>query len=102
MLDLPDGDWVTVRTGIRSCSCETRDLEPYRDYRFRVRVENKFGVSDPSPYVQTYRQKLVPEPPKFYPYLKPGVDFRPDTSSFFPKDFDIEKPPHDGYAQAPQ
>uniref|UniRef100_A0A1A9ZZH6 Obscurin n=1 Tax=Glossina pallidipes TaxID=7398 RepID=A0A1A9ZZH6_GLOPL len=102
MLDLPDGDWHTVRTGIRRCDCNLRDLEPFRDYRFRVRVENKFGVSDPSPYLQTYRSKLVPEPPKTYTYLSPGVDFRPETSPYFPKDFDIECPPHDGLAQAPQ
>lgn len=55
MLDLPDGDWFTVRTGIRSCNCEIRNLEPFRDYRFRIRVENKYGVSEPSPYAQTYR-----------------------------------------------
>lgn len=55
MLDLPDGDWRTIRTGIRDCSYQTYNLEPLRDYRFRVRVENKFGVSDPSPYVQTNR-----------------------------------------------
>jgi len=85
-----------------------------------VRVENKFGVSDPSPYTQTYRwvsimlfkfaipnvllcrQKLVPDPPKTYTYLPPGTDFRPETSPYFPKDFDIERPPHDGLAQAPQ
>ena len=55
MMDLPDGEWRTVRTGIRNCSCNIKDLEPFRDYRFRVRVDNKFGVSDPSPYIQTYR-----------------------------------------------
>ncbi|XP_073813115.1 obscurin isoform X2 [Musca autumnalis] len=102
MLDLPDGEWRTIRTGVRSCACNVGDLEPLRDYRFRVRVENKFGVSDPSPYVQTYRSKLVPEPPKSYTYLAPGVDFRPETSPYFPKDFDIECPPRDGMAQAPQ
>ncbi|XP_011291978.1 obscurin isoform X5 [Musca domestica] len=102
MLNLPDGDWRTIRTGVRSCACNVGDLEPFRDYRFRVRVENKFGVSDPSPYIQTYRSKLVPEPPKTYTYLAPGVDFRPETSPYFPKDFDIECPPHDGMAQAPQ
>lgn len=36
------------------------------------------------------------------PYLSPGIDFRPETSPYFPKDFDVEKPPHDGYAQAPR
>ncbi|XP_014257942.1 obscurin isoform X8 [Cimex lectularius] len=102
MCEVPNGDWFTARSGIRSCACEIRNLEPFRDYKFRVRVENKFGISDPSPYEITYRTKLEPEPPKFIPYLAPGVDFRPDSSPYFPKDFDIERPPHDGYAQAPK
>ncbi|XP_053962910.1 obscurin isoform X2 [Anastrepha ludens] len=102
MMDLPDGDWRTVHTGVRNCACDIRGLEPFRDYRFRVRVKNKYGVSDPSPYVQTYRQKIIPEQKKTYTYLAPGVDFRPETSPYFPKDFDIERPPHDGLAQAPQ
>lgn len=102
MLELPTGDWMTWRTGVRGCVCDIPSLVPNRDYRFRIRVENKYGVSDPSPYTQTYRQKLVPDAPKFFPYLDPGTDFRPETSPYFPKDFDIEKPPHDKYAQAPQ
>ncbi|XP_054736972.1 obscurin isoform X2 [Anastrepha obliqua] len=102
MMDLPEGDWRTVHTGVRNCACDIRGLEPFRDYRFRVRVKNKYGVSDPSPYVQTYRQKIIPEQKKTYTYLAPGVDFRPETSPYFPKDFDIERPPHDGLAQAPQ
>lgn len=101
-LELPEGDWRTVRTGIRSCACDVRDLVPFKDYRYRIRVENKYGVSDPSPYVQTYRHKLEPEAPVFYPYLESSADFRPDTSPYFPKDYDIEKPLHDGYAQKPQ
>ncbi|XP_050295068.1 obscurin-like isoform X13 [Anthonomus grandis grandis] len=101
MCELPNGDWFTVRTGIRSCTCGVRNLEPFRDYKFRVRVENKYGVSDPSPYAVTHRQKLEPDLPKFRPYLPPEIDFRPDTSPYFPKDFDIERPPHDGMAQAP-
>ncbi|CAH1393217.1 unnamed protein product [Nezara viridula] len=102
MCELPTGDWFTARSGIRSCACEIRNLEPFRDYKFRVRVENKFGISDPSPYAITYRSKLEPETPKFIPYLAPGVDFRPESSPYFPEDFDIERPPHDGYAQAPR
>ncbi|XP_046590121.1 obscurin isoform X9 [Neodiprion lecontei] len=102
MCELPDGDWFTARSGVRSCCCDIRNLEPFRDYKFRIRVENKYGISDPSPFAQTYRSKLEPEPPKFFPYLSPGIDFRPETSPYFPKDFDIEKPPHDGYAQAPK
>ncbi|XP_018318315.1 muscle M-line assembly protein unc-89 isoform X3 [Mycetomoellerius zeteki] len=102
MCELPDGDWFTARSGIRSCVCDIRNLEPFRDYKFRIRVENKYGISDPSPFAQTHRAKLEPEPPKFFPYLPPGIDFRPETSPYFPKDFDIERPPHDGYAQAPR
>ncbi|OAD62661.1 Muscle M-line assembly protein unc-89 [Eufriesea mexicana] len=102
MCELPDGDWFTARTGIRSCVCDIRNLEPFRDYKFRIRVENKYGISDPSPFAQTYRAKLEPDPPKFFPYLPPGIDFRPETSPYFPKDFDVERPPHDNYAQAPR
>ncbi|KAK0180904.1 hypothetical protein PV327_003237 [Microctonus hyperodae] len=102
MCELPDGDWFTARSGIRSCVCDIRNLEPFRDYKFRIRVENKYGISDPSPFAQTYRSKLMPDPPKFHPYLPPGIDFRPETSPYFPKDFDIERPPHDGYAQSPK
>ncbi|XP_066256138.1 obscurin isoform X9 [Euwallacea similis] len=101
MCELPNGDWFTVRTGIRSCTCGVRNLEPFRDYKFRVRVENKYGVSDPSPFAVTHRQKLEPDLPKFKPYLPPEIDFRPETSPYFPKDFDIERPLHDGMAQAP-
>ncbi|XP_076264330.1 obscurin isoform X30 [Rhynchophorus ferrugineus] len=101
MCELPNGDWFTVRTGIRSCVCGVRNLEPFRDYKFRVRVENKYGVSDPSPFAITHRQKLEPDLPKFQPYLPSGTEFRPDTSPYFPRDFDIERPPHDGMAQAP-
>ncbi|KAJ8735219.1 hypothetical protein PYW07_006839 [Mythimna separata] len=102
MCEVPDGDWFTARTGLRSCVCDIRNLEPFRDYKFRIRVENKYGVSDPSPFAITHRSKLEPDPPKFIPYLEPGIDFRPETSPYFPKDFDIERPPHDGYAQAPR
>lgn len=102
MQELPDGEWTTVRTGIRSCVCDVHNLEPFRNYKFRIRVENKYGISDPSPYAVTHREKLEPPPPRFFPYLEPGIDFRPETSPHFPKDFDIEKPPHDGYAQAPR
>lgn len=100
-LELPEGDWKTVRTGVRNCEADIHNLEPFKDYRYRIRVENKCGISDPSPYVQTYRHKLEPDSPKIYPYLDQSIDFHPDSSPYFPKDFDIEKPPHDGYSQAP-
>lgn len=59
MLSLPEGEWRTAFTGVRNCACHLKDLEPFRDYRFRIRVENKYGVSDPSPYLQTYRYYII-------------------------------------------
>ncbi|EAT34172.1 AAEL013559-PA [Aedes aegypti] len=94
MMQLPDGEWYTYRSGIRSCSCEIRDLEPFRDYKFRIRVENKYGASEPSPYIQTYRRKLESDPPVFYPYFGPGRDYRPGVSPLFPRNFDVERPTH--------
>lgn len=102
MCELPQGDWFTARTGIRNCVCTVRNLEPYHDYKFRVRVENKYGVSDPSPYATTYRQKIEPDLPKVSSYLPAGTSFHPDTSAYFPHDFDIERPLHDNMSQAPR
>lgn len=48
------------------------------------------------------REKLEPDPPKIRIHLPPNVAFHPDTCHYFPKDFDIERPPHDNYAQAPR
>lgn len=35
-------------------------------------------------------------------YLEPGAVFNPDTSYYFPKDYDLERIPHDGYSHAPR
>ena len=100
--ECPDGDWQPVRSGIRGCCCDIRNLDPYRDYRFRVRVENRYGVSDPSPYAQTWRDKLYLEPVTRRSCLDPGAKFDPETSPYFPKDFDIDRIPHEGYTHAPR
>ncbi|XP_065224775.1 uncharacterized protein LOC135848732 isoform X2 [Planococcus citri] len=102
MEEQPNGKWFTARAGIRSCACDIHNLKPFVDYKFRVRVENNYGISDPSPFAITYREKLEPDPPKIRTHLLPGAQFHPDTAHYFPKDFDIERPPHDNYAQAPK
>lgn len=101
MLELPEGDWYVYKSGIRGCHCEIDGLQPFHDYRFRIRAEDRYGVSEPSSYIQTYRHKLEPEARRRYSYMPKGLDFRPDIPDFFPKDYDIEKPQHDGFAQAP-
>ncbi|KAF5286087.1 hypothetical protein FQA39_LY16433 [Lamprigera yunnana] len=102
MCELPQGDWFSARTGIRNCVCTVRNLEPFRDYKFRVRIENKYGVSDPSPFATTFRQKIEPALLRPNSYLSSGTPFHPDTSSYFPHDFDIERPLHGNMSQAPR
>lgn len=91
MSKLPDGEWKLYKSGtflpwllikfesailnifslssipsfagIRDSCADVRGLEPNKDYRFRIRVENKFGISDPSPYTTAYRSKVqLPSP----------------------------------------
>lgn len=101
MCEIPEGDWYPVASGVKGCRYEIRGLEPYRDYKFRIFVESKEGISEPSPYVQTYRQKVIPPATDLHPYGTPGIDFRPKLPPSLPKDFDIERPPHDKMQQPP-
>lgn len=48
------------------------------DYSFRIRVENKFGISDPSPYVTAFRSKLFEREP---------------IEKYRPKDYELEHKP---------
>ncbi|CAL1291290.1 unnamed protein product [Larinioides sclopetarius] len=83
----PDGEWTPYKTGLKDTLCDVRDLRPGQDYKFQIRVENKHGVSDPSPYVTAHRSKIY-EPPT--------------PADFKPKDFEIEHLPFPRLAAAPQ
>lgn len=47
--------------GIKDSSCDVKDLLPGVDYLFRIRVENRYGVSEPSPFVSAHRSRLISE-----------------------------------------
>ncbi|KPM11840.1 unc-89-like protein 3 [Sarcoptes scabiei] len=55
---MSDGMWVVYHERIKDIRCDVVGLEPFEDYGFRVRVENKFGLSDPSPVVTALRSQL--------------------------------------------
>ena len=57
---LPISCLQSFSAGIRGCAVEIRNLEPHRDYKFRIKVENKLGVSEPSPHITTQRS-VFPE-----------------------------------------
>lgn len=56
-------------TDVKDTKCDVTGLELFEDYHFRIRVENKFGVSEPSPSVTAFRSNLKPahEPKEFKP-----------------------------------
>lgn len=72
-----NGIWVKVSSFVRGTHYEVMGLEPNRNYYFRVRAENQYGVSEPlnrdDPVLATY-QFTVPDPPgKGNTYLKKKI-----------------------------
>lgn len=61
-----NGVWVKVSSFVRGTHYEVMGLEPNRQYYFRVRAENQYGLSDPlsrdDPVLATY-PFTVPDPP---------------------------------------
>merc|ERR1712223_1329659 len=55
MAEYPGGDWEEVYDEVRGICCDINGLVPLRDYKFRVSVRNRFGLSDPSPYCVAHR-----------------------------------------------
>lgn len=45
--DVSRGDWVTAVSSVSKTSCRLGKLIPGKEYVFRIRAENRFGVSDP-------------------------------------------------------
>ncbi|XP_064466280.1 obscurin-like isoform X2 [Ornithodoros turicata] len=88
MASHPDGEWHPYQTGIKDTQLDVRGLEPFKDYRFRVKVANKHGVSAPSPHVVAHRSQLRGEPPV--------------PKDFKPKDYEIEHPPLDKHGSPPR
>nr|XP_042904670.1 obscurin-like isoform X3 [Parasteatoda tepidariorum] len=82
----PNGDWTPYKAGLKDTLCDVRDLMPGQDYKFQVRVQNKHGISDPSPYVTAHRSKI----------------YQQDPADFKPKDYFIDHPPLSLYAAPPK
>ena len=44
----PNKKWIEVAMDLKTTSWFMRDYKPEKDYMFRVRAQNQYGMSDPS------------------------------------------------------
>ena len=101
MGEYPDGDWEEVYDEVRGICCDINGLVPLRDYKFRVSVRNRFGLSDPSPYCVAHRSVFGADFAAGDLFLRPGEPFDLTASMRFPQGFDIYKEPYEGYTHRP-
>lgn len=65
-LDPHSGIWVKISAFVRNCHYDVMGLEPNRQYMFRIRAENQYGLSDPLETQDPITAKFpftVPDPP---------------------------------------
>ncbi|KAL3997510.1 Immunoglobulin I-set domain family protein [Acanthocheilonema viteae] len=81
--ELPEKDWVLLDYNIPEPVCKVRNLELGKSYQFRVRAENIYGISDPSPASPPSRLMAPPQPvldknkrviPLLDPYAERALD----------------------------
>jgi hypothetical protein len=46
--EFPDTNWVAISRGIPHTDFKVTGLNPKKDYSFRIRAENEYGLSDPT------------------------------------------------------
>uniref|UniRef100_A0A915L4Q7 Uncharacterized protein n=1 Tax=Romanomermis culicivorax TaxID=13658 RepID=A0A915L4Q7_ROMCU len=74
--ELPDKGWTVVDFNISQPCCKVRNLELGKSYQFRVRAENIYGISDPSP-PSPPSQLMAPPKPVLDKWRRPIPNFDP-------------------------
>lgn len=81
--ELPYKEWSLLEYNIPEPVCKVRNLELGKSYQFRVRAENIYGISDPSPASPPSRLMGPPQPvldrykrviPLLDPYAERALD----------------------------
>jgi len=44
----PSKNWLEIATDVKDTSYTMKDYRPEKDYMFRIRASNEYGISDPS------------------------------------------------------
>ncbi|KAJ8321036.1 hypothetical protein KUTeg_002623 [Tegillarca granosa] len=65
----PRSDWMTLARGIPHTDFNVMSLDPEKEYKFRVRAENSFGIGDPTPVVSVPRRAVAPTMPQEEPLM---------------------------------
>ncbi|KAK6017080.1 immunoglobulin I-set domain protein [Ostertagia ostertagi] len=77
--ELPEKEWTLLDYNIPEPVCKVRNLELGKSYQFRVRAENIYGISDPSPAFTTLKvngtttTSIGQEQEACAPWFAPGV-----------------------------
>ncbi|CAB3407314.1 unnamed protein product [Caenorhabditis bovis] len=84
--ELPEKEWTLLDYNIPEPVCKVRNLELGKSYQFRVRAENIYGISDPSPASPPSRLMAPPAPvfdkrtnkiiPLLDPYAERALDLK--------------------------
>ncbi|CAL2029366.1 unnamed protein product [Caenorhabditis brenneri] len=84
--ELPEKEWTLLDYNIPEPVCKVRNLELGKSYQFRVRAENIYGISDPSPASPPSRLMAPPQPvfdkrtnkviPLLDPYAERALDLK--------------------------
>ncbi|CAJ0570283.1 unnamed protein product, partial [Mesorhabditis spiculigera] len=77
--ELPHKEWSLLDYNIPEPVCKVRNLELGKSYQFRVRAENIYGISEPSPASPPSRLMAPPQPvldknKKIIPLLDPYAE----------------------------
>ncbi|KAK0423251.1 hypothetical protein QR680_008047 [Steinernema hermaphroditum] len=81
--ELPEKEWTLLDFNIPEPVCKVRGLELGKSYQFRVRAENIYGISDPSPASPPSKLMAPPQPvldkykrpiPLLDPYAERALD----------------------------
>ncbi|KRY53788.1 Muscle M-line assembly protein unc-89 [Trichinella britovi] len=70
MRELPYREWYVVDYNIPQPCCKVRNMEHGKSYQFRIRAENLYGISDPSP-PSPPSQLMAPPKPALDKYNRP-------------------------------
>ncbi|ESO11844.1 hypothetical protein HELRODRAFT_166915 [Helobdella robusta] len=80
---LPTADWTTIASDLKDTHFKVTKFSPLKDYYFRVRAVNEFGMAEPSmPVMYKKNERVIPEIIGVTDEVQYGVEGRPSNITF--------------------